>query len=727
MSILRRAGLALVLCLAACSPVRKVPRAPLYDLVALLPAGEVRREMGGVEFGSFEARAFLESGWSRNERSKDGAAFVWSQGEVSVLQFFLSAPRDLQVAIRCAPLEGPPQAMQVEVNGRGIGTVEMAPGMREYVLSLPRTALMAGTNRLAFHYRAVSEPSRENGHRRLAVQWSALRFRPARPAGAEAPRGEVGGLLLPFGSGVDFFLELPTAGALSLPKIETRGAAGGRLDVEVQEEGGKAEARELAPDAAPRTVELPGSGERLVRVSLRAVAPAPGADGGLWLGAPAVLAVRVPKEDRPAAVRPAAGPRHPNIIIYLVDTLRADRLGCYGATKPVSLSLDTFARTATLFEKTVAQSSWTRPAVTSVLTGLEPLAHGVRTLDDRLAEEAVTLPEMLRAAGYQTAGFSTNPHVSVETGLAQGFDDFELLPGAARSEVVNQHVVRWLDGRLGSSPFFLYIHTLDPHAPYEPPVEMAQRFAPGVPLLVGTLEEVQRAYGLQGEERARRISQLSALYDAEVAANDRSFGALLGVLRRQGLGGSTMIVFLADHGEEFDEHGALGHGNNLYRETLDVPLVVKWPGQTHGQRVKLPAQQVDVLHTILAAAGLSPPQGLPGVDLAALAAAPSTARWPARRNAFSHLSYEGAEGVSVVQGDWKLIVPLNRKFGPAPELYRRDSDPQEKTDLAADDEIRAGWLRAQIRLEMLRTQGGHAAQHAPVDEETRKALRALGY
>jgi choline-sulfatase len=732
MSSLRWAA-ALALCLLSCSPRKTLPLETVHDLVALFPVAEVRREIGGVDFGTFEARASLGSGWSRNERSEDGTTFVWSLGEASEVEFFLAAPRDVQAALRCAPLPasgGPSQAMRLDLNGHDLGAVELAPGMHDYVINLPRAALVAGTNHLTFRYRIVSEPSRDTGHRRLAVQWDALRFRPVRASGAEPPRREKDALYLPFGSGLVYFLDLPDAGdgeaEIALRQVEARGSAGGRLEVAMQVEGGEPAVRAVEPAAGPRTVALPGRGARLVRLALRAVSPSPGADGGLWLAAPAVRAVKSKQEGRSATARPPSWPQRPNVIIYLVDTLRSDRLGCYGAAKPASPSLDAFAHGATLFEQAVAQSSWTRPAVTSVLTGLEPLAHGVRTLDDRLADAAVTLPEMLRAAGYRTAGFSTNPHVSAATGLAQGFDDFQLFADTERSEVVNQDVLRWLDGKRVASPFFLYVHTIDPHAPYQPPIDMLQRLAPGVSPLAGSLEEVRRTYGERGEERARRIAQLSALYDAEVGANDRSFGELLEALRRRGLYDSSLIVFLADHGEEFDEHGALGHGNNLYAETLHVPLVIKWPGQTRGRRVSYPAQQVDLLPTVLATAGLPAPQGLPGTDLFTLAAAPASARWPARRSAFSHLSYEGSEGVSVVQGDWKLILPLNRKFGPAPELYRRDVDPYDRNDLAPGNEVRTGWLLSQIRLEMLRNRPAEA-ERVPVDEETKKALEALGY
>jgi uncharacterized sulfatase len=150
-----------------------------------------------------------------------------------------------------------------------------------------------------------------------------------------------------------------------------------------------------------------------------------------------------------------------------------------------------------------------------------------------------------------------------------------------------------------------------------------------------------------------------------------------------------------------------------------VPLVVKWPGQTVGERVPALAQQVDLLPTILRAAGLQPPAGLPGSDLFTLSAAPGG-------EAFSHLRYDGRDGMSVVADGWKLILPFSRKLAAGPELYRRATDPGDQNDLAAGDEVRAGWLQSRIRLELLRTRPPETAP-APVDAETKKALQALGY
>jgi len=715
MSRLRRAAAVLSLCVLACSRP-KPPLETVHDLVALFPVAEVGSEVGGLDFGTREARAALVSGWSRNEVAADGMSFVWSQGDASVVEFFLAAARDLQVAIRCAPWVTP-QSMQVEINGRALGRVVMAPGMREYVIALPRAAVAAGTNRLAFRYATVSAASADTGHRRLAVQWDALRFRAVRRP--DPPHPEPGAVYLPYGTGLVYFLDVPDRGELALPHLEVHGGPGGHLEVAVEEEGGKGEVHEVSAGAKPQIVDLPD--RSLVRLALRAVPPAAGADGGLWVQQPAVRGVR----SRPAGTAVAAGrPRpwtgKPNVIIYLVDALRTDRLGCYGAARPTSPSVDAFARTATLFERAVAQATWTRPAVTSLLTGLGPHAHGVQTLDDRLPDAAVTLPELLHGGGYRTAAFSTNLHVSAATGLAQGFDDFDMMADSPSSDIVNQQVIAWLNAHRETSPFFLYIHTLDPHAPYEPPVEMLQRFAPGVLPSAGTHDEILRTFAMPpGEERTRRVAQLAALYDAEVAGNDRSFGELMVELRRRGLYDQSLIVFVADHGEELDEHGFLGHANNLYAETLDVPLIVKWPRQTAGERVPVLAQQVDLLPTILRAAGLRPPAGLPGSDLFTLSKATD-------REAFSDLRYDGRDGMSVVADGWKLILPFSRKLAAGPELYRRATDPDDQTDLAPGDEVRAGWLQSRIRLELLRTRPPETAP-VPVDPEMKKALEALGY
>ena len=705
---------------------------PVHDLAALLPLAEVRREAGQVDFGTPAARPYLVSGWYRNEGGgRKGPTVVWSKGQASVVEIFLAAPRDLRAELRCAPFEvqdKTAQTVTVELNGRQVAELTLRPRLHDYTIELPREAQVAGINRLAFRYGRVTR----HNHRDLAVSWDLLRLRPARASAVAPPRAEAGRLVLPFGTEAVFYLEVPSEGTLWLGGLQARGGSG-RLAITAQEEGEDEQVlADIEPGPDRRSVELPGKGAHLLRLALRSVPETPSSTGGLVLERPTVRAR--PPSPHPPAPSPGTGrggeKRRPNVIVYLVDTLRADRVGAYGSGRTTSPRTDAFARTATLFEHAIAQAPWTRPSVASILTGLGPLAHGVRTLDDKLAAEATTLPELLQAAGYRTAAFSTNGHVGPATGLDQGFDDFSLDMEETGSDAVNRRVLSWLDvhaGHAGQSPFLIYIHTLDPHAPYDPPFEDRQRFAPGLRPEAGSTEDLKRIYAMRGEEQARLIRELIPLYDAEVAANDRSFGALLDALRARGLYDSTLLVFVADHGEELGEHGQLGHAHDLYREVLDIPLIVKWPGQTRGERVRQLGQHIDLLPTILRAAGLAPPAGLPGTDLRRLADSEADPDSLAAPKAFSHLSYGNRTGVSLVHAGWKAILPQTWTLAQGPQLFRLGRNGEEGPNRLAENPVRAGWLLAQIRAEILRSRQGLKPEAAQLDAEARERLRALGY
>jgi len=711
--------------LAACSPAKQ-RLTPVFDLAKLLPLAEVHQETGQIDFGTQEARPFLKRGWSFNEGGREGPTFVWSEGEVSTVEFYLGAPRDLRAELRCAPFESGdrgPQVVTVQLNGRQVGALSLLPGLHDYNLELPREAEVAGTNRLAFRYRWAAR----SGGRNLAVSWDLLTLRPLRVAAVEPPRSADGAISLPFGAEVALYLEVPSAGVLALGGIQAQEGSG-RLVVAAQVEGGEEQILEtLGPGAGSRRIDLPGRGRHLLRLVLRAVPDTPAATGKLVLEHPFLWAQLPLHKARATTPETRIKDSYPNVIVYLVDTLRADRVGAYGSNRSTSPRIDAFARTATLFEHAVAQAPWTRPSVASILTGLGPWLHGVQTTADSLAEEAVTLPELLRGAGYRTAAFSTNENVSPATGLAQGFDDFSLNLDESRSGAVTRRVLAWLDAHTGPKPFFLYVHTVDPHAPYQFSREDRLRFAPGVRPEAGTAADLKRVYASRGAERAAFVRELISLYDAEVASNDRSFGALLDGLRTRRLYDGTLLVFVADHGEELGEHGELGHANDLYRELLDIPLIVKWPGQSRGERVGEVAQHVDLLPTILHAAGLAPPAGLPGIDLRVFATAGPERDELAARRAFSHLRYENRRGTSLISAGWKAILPESRALGSEPELFRLGPHGEEGPNRIAENPVRAGWLLAQIKAELLRSRTGLKPSPATLDDEARRRLQALGY
>ena len=728
----------------------------LADLAAELPVAEVRRERPALDLGTSGARSHLLGGWSWDETSPDGGpgegrdrTFVWGVGDASELDLFLTAPRALELRLRGRPFQpegAPQQTVVVEANGNEVGRWVLAPGSATYRATLPEEVLEAGMNRLTLRYGGIRSPAslgRSKDARPLAVAWSALRLEPVPPASGEvAARRTEGGtevLELPVGSAVDYFLELPApAGSetlLAAESVRSGVGAPGALLVEIQEEGEEA-VRVAAVGPAPgsggrlllRLPLAPGGPERrLVRLALRAVPEEPGAEGSLLLTAPRLLTSAPPAEPTEAgpALEPAGAAGRPNVVVFLVDTLRADRVGVYGgvgARRLLTPRIDAFAAGALVFTDVVAEAPWTRPTVASLLTGLAPTVHGVTGLVDRLAAEAVTLPELFRDAGYRTAAVSTNWHVTEATGMAQGFDEFLFDPEAVHAEEVVGHAVAWLGRHRAERPkvpFFLYLHALDPHAPYRPPAPYRERLAPGAPPDAGSRPYLERIYAAEDpHRRAELMRPIPSLYDAEVAATDTAFGALVDALGERGLGESTVIAFVSDHGEGLDEHGHLGHGHDLHAEALQVPMILRLPGGMGGGRWERTVQPSDLFPMLLAAAGIAPP-----FRPAAAATAPASTVGPA----FSHLAYEGRRGASVVLGEWKAIEPLSAAFGRRPELYHRGRDPGERLDLAGRHPVRLGYLRSLIRRHLLRGQDPALSGTAAIDAATRRGLEALGY
>jgi arylsulfatase len=605
------------------------------------------------------------------------------------------------------------------VNGVAAGSLPLDSALRERALDLPASLLVPGANRLALRYAGGG------GNPGSRVVWDWLRLRPERPAGQPALDPQAGGVRLPLGAEASWFLELAAGSVLRLDGIEA--PRGGRLRIALQEDG--AGERELGswgrrggPLRLPLQLDgLAGGERRLARLSLRADGD-PARRSEILVRRPRVHAPATsPAEEEP----PAAGPgERPHLIVYLIDTLRADRLGCYGSQRGLTPHLDAFAAQARLYERAWSASTWTRPAVATLLTGLAPLDHGVVDLEDRLSGAAETLAERLRAAGYRTAALSTNWHVSPHSGMRQGFEDFLFVPDAPHPEEVVERLRSWLDGAAADgSSFFLYVHALDPHAPYEPPPDLRRRFAPASPPEAGSRAGLLRAYGARGAERRRRIAELAPLYDAEVAWADRGFGAFLELLRQRGLYERSLVVVLADHGEELGERGELGHARDLYCETLAIPLLVKPPRAAAGRRVAEPAGMIDVAPTLLRAAGL-PAGELPGRDLLALAGSPP-------RTLVAHLAYERRRALSAVRGPWQLVLPLAGPRAGLPELYDLGASPAggcgESANLARARPVRAGFLESALRLELQRSRPRWERESSPVDEEARRALRALGY
>ena len=398
--------------------------------------------------------------------------------------------------------------------------------------------------------------------------------------------------------------------------------------------------------------------------------------------------------------------RKPNIIVICCDALRADALGCYGFKEDISPSIDRLAASSTLFEHAYSTAPWTWHSMGGVFASLYVRQFSRARKPFILGSEYETLAEKLRDAGYATAAFSLNTWVSEQTGLGQGFDIFpdRVSRGAsdmdwARSEQVTEPLLQWLDENR-DKPFFAYVHCLDPHAPYHPPAWTRGRYARDTRDVApearkGDAGIVSYRLKQTGEMTVneKSIAYLRQLYDEEILGVDEHVGRILDSLERYGLMDNTIVVLFSDHGEEFMEHGFIGHGAQLTREQIHVPLIIHVPGREPARRKDL-ASLIDLAPTLLSLAGCESLQYARGVNLFD----PAQQRGPEDFLFAEMLDYTEAQQYAVITQDWKYMRWIGEKPRPyarplpsevTVELYSRTQDPIERENVA--EPIRRWW------------------------------------
>jgi arylsulfatase A-like enzyme len=557
---------------------------------------------------------------------------------------------------------------------------------------------------------------------------------PAADEGDEAARARAEGdtLLIPPGVRVNYSLELPAAAHVVFEGVRPQGSKRGTLRVSVTPHAGETRLlAELSGERGRTEIEWQAEEPRVVRLSL-AVGKR---RGGMAIRRPAIW---VEPGDDPAEETVALDRRRirrlrkvprPNIVVYLIDSLRADRLGCYGYAKPVSPAIDAFAESALVFDNATANSSWTKSAVASIFTGLWPASHQAITREDKLPADAFTLAEALRQVGYATVGFSTNPSIAEEFGFEQGFDHLTLLSIDTYAGEVTQRATEWLRDFDGEQPFFLYLHTLDPHDPYLPPAEEYERWSPDVPgdFAARSNKVVNRLNGsvTQRAEAGETLVALEALYDGEIASNDRGFGELMEALDQSGKLRDTVIIVVADHGEDFGEHGVWRHGSRLTRESLRVPLLVRLPGEHRTGREPSLVQQVDILPTLLELLELEAPRPVEGESLLPLFVGQN--RPAADEPAFVYVRFSPPTRFGVIWRNWKFVSQAPRKARRSGRLYHLESDLEERLDLARRFPVMRDFLETMLARKLLDQEPVLAGEQTEISAETENALRALGY
>ncbi len=424
--------------------------------------------------------------------------------------------------------------------------------------------------------------------------------------------------------------------------------------------------------------------------------------------------------------RVASSPEKPNVIFIVVDTLRADHLGCYGYPRPTSPTIDRLAKEGVLFEKAISQSSWTWPATATLLTGLYPYTHGVTKAEQcYLAQRLPCAGEIFQGEGFRTKGVSANPLICEAQNFDQGFEELvEIFHEPA--EVVNEHAIPYLRAQ-GDERFFLYLHYMDPHYPYAPPEEDLRHFREGRDgekdnKIYKAIAEAKNQVVLQ--KFAGEVQYLTDLYDGEIRHFDNHLEKLLNVLTETGLSEKTILVITSDHGEELFEHGRVGHARTLYTEVIHVPLILHAPFLFPAKRIDGLVETIDVLPTLLQLAAVkqnaSAMQGrvLPIGD-------ESVSR---RKYAFSTTAMGHPNGLGLYMNqntiqseDWKLFYrPATGKSF----LYNKKSDEAEQHPISGEAKVVES-LWKEVTNWMRDTHKEHA--HRAVSRNVQDNLNELGY
>ena len=427
-----------------------------------------------------------------------------------------------------------------------------------------------------------------------------------------------------------------------------------------------------------------------------------------------------------------------NVLLVIVDTLRADATSLdpvpNGAPDPTP-ELTTLRARSTVFSNAISQAPWTLPATASILTGKYPADHGARGFTSKLRERHHSLAEVLTEAGYDTGAVISNSYLRRTYGLDQGFQDYDetLALGEwvfwdVTSNEVTDRSIEQLRASTGR-PFLLMAHYFDPHASYRDHDDrhQADGYEGWLEKPVHTRAELDlriNAYRLSG----RDVQFLYDLYAEEVAHTDEQVGRLLSELETLGLADETAVVFVSDHGEEFNERGWIGHTVHLSDDMVRVPLSLALPGTPQAPTVERPVETRAIFQTLVDYLGVEPFEPAPGVSLMAAARGDDGSAGLAFtevRTANEHTAWPARTALSGLRtAQWKLIYQhLEDRY----ELYDLTADPRELDDVANAKPERVAELRALLEAWMGSDAQDAGAVQQELSPEAEQQLRALGY
>lgn len=649
------------------------------DLLALGHLADVYDSTGlFIDFGTAARPKYTMGNWNSGWQGElqEGSNSVSTFGKTARLYVPIDDTRPMQLRIRAKAYASGP--LITYLNGKTLKEVRASQdaGFVELVVPIPAEDIRPGENSILF--RATRTRQIRGKARSYAIDWVRLEAVPPEGATPVAARVVVGGVdvggvtrhavRLASGAQADWFIEVPKDAALVFGTGTTSGGDGA-LVVETKSDRKVASQGMRARSAwSDHRISMSSFTGEVTRIRFRNTGSAELAVSGIRI---------MRKTGEPIAID---GPAR-NVIVLLIDTLRASKLSTYNPkTRVKTPALDAFATEGTVFERSQAPENWTKPSVASVLTSLHPATHNTKEDASKLPKSALMLSEVYQKAGFETGSFIANGYVSNAFGFDQGWDHYTNYIRERRNTNASNvfaEATTWIE-KNKDKRFFAYIQTIDPHVPYDPPDAFLEMYDPKpyngqvqnrrTHLMLDEAKKNPKKYTFTKRDK----EHIEALHDGEISYHDEHFGKFLAKLSALGLADDTLVVITSDHGEEFQEHGSWGHGHSVYQELLGVPLLFRWPGVIPaGARVGPTVSTMDIGPTVLEATGVPVPEVFEGRSLMGFI----RGDWPMGPYvAFSDF----LDHRRVIRGgDWKLIIRGNL----SQVIFDLESDPGEHDEL----------------------------------------------
>ena len=586
----------------------------------------------------------------------------------------------------------PKQRVSIFVNDKPMGNLDIEGKPKRYQVNVPAAALKVGENRVRFTFRSASG----SGNHRSAAAFTDLTLGPSsgappEPVGAASREVTAGGAkrralgIAGKSSRLSFFLQIPEGASLALSHAGQ--AAGAHAIVRVSVDGQKPRVLlDAVSDTkwTDATLPLGAAAGQAARVDLIS-------HGGTvdWAG------LRLVVKAAPGPKPPADAPRADHIFIWMVDTLRADKVHVFNPkTRVQTPNYDAFAADATRFAWAQVPGTWSLPSHASLLTGVYPPVHKAVSAESKLSKDVAFIAEDLKKKGFKTAIFSSNGYVSSKWGFDRGWDQYrnfirENLPNGA--DYLWKQAKTWVLANK-KKPEFAYLATVDPHVAYTPRAEFLKKYwnkpysGPLKPAKTGVQLGAIGAGKLKINDNDK--AYLEALHDAEITQSDNSFATFLADLKAADLLERSVVVVVSDHGDEFGEHGRFGHGQSVYQELTHVPLIIRAPGHMPiGKVVHADVEIMDLYATLLDLAGVAPGEKIQGTSLIPLSW-DETGLTPR-----SALTIDGQIARGLKEERYRLVAASGRL-----ELYDELDDPKEQKDLSSSRPIALRQMRGVLGL-----------------------------